>query len=42
MLPATLHAFPNDYHKHLPRFDGQNGITAQKHIQDFENYLNLF
>lgn len=42
ILPSTLHAFPNDYHKNLPRFDGENGITAQTHIKTFEDYLNLF
>jgi len=41
-LPPALHAFPNNYHKYLPRFDGENGITVQKHIQGFENYLELF
>ena len=42
ILPPTLNAFPNDYPKYLPRFDGENGVTAQKHIQAFEDYLNLF
>lgn len=28
ILSPTLHAFPNDYPKYLPRFDGENGITA--------------
>ena len=42
MLPPILHNFPNNYYKYLPRFDGENGITAQKHIQGFEDYLDLF
>ena len=43
ILPPTLHVFPNNYHKYLPRFDGEDDkITAQKHIQSFENYLDLF
>jgi len=42
ILPPTLYTFPNDYPKYLPRFDGENGVTAQKHIQVFEDYLNLF
>jgi hypothetical protein len=29
-------------HEYIPRFDGENGITAQKHIQAFEDYLNTF
>ena len=42
ILPPILHDFPKKYYKYLPRFDGENGITAQKHIQGFENYLDLF
>jgi len=42
ILPPTLHAFPKNYPKNLPRFEGENGITAQKHSQSFEDYLNLF
>lgn len=42
MLLATLHAFPNDYHKYLPKFDGENSIISKKHIQAFEDYLNFF
>lgn len=42
ILPLILHDFPDNYYKYLPGFDGENGITAQKHIQCFENYLDLF
>ena len=43
ILPPTIHVFSNSYYKYLPRFDGEDGkITAQKHIQGFENYLELF
>lgn len=43
MLPPILHDFPDNYHKYLPRFDGEDGkITTQKHIEGFENYLDLF
>ena len=27
---------------YLPRFDGENGVTSQKHIQAFDDYLNIF
>ena len=42
ILTPTLHAFPDNYYKYLCRFDGENGIIAQKHIQGFKNYLDLF
>ena len=42
ILPPTLHAFRDNYYKYLPRFDGENGITAKKHIQGLENYMDLF
>lgn len=43
ILPPTLNVFPNNYYDYLPRFDGEDGkITTQKHIQGFENYLDLF
>jgi len=38
ILPRTLHDFPDNYYKYLPRFDGEDGkINAQKYIQGFEN-----
>ena len=42
ILPPILHDFPKNYYKFLPRFDGENGITTQKHIQGSENHLDLF
>lgn len=42
-LPPILHDFRDNYYKYLPNFDGENGnITAEKHIQVFESYLDLF
>ena len=32
ILPPILHDFPKKYYKYLPRFDGENGITTEKHI----------
>lgn len=37
-----LHTFPNDHPKYLRRIDGENNVTAQNHVQAFEDYLNLF
>ena len=43
VLTSILHDFPANYYKYLPRFDGECGkITTEKHIQGFENYLDLF
>jgi len=38
----VLNPLPTNHPEYLPRFDGENGITAQKHIQAFEDYLNIF
>jgi hypothetical protein len=38
-----LHEFPANYTNNLPRFDGENAnITAEKHIQSIEDFLDLF
>jgi len=42
ILPPVLNPLPANHPEYLPRFDGENGITAQKHIQAFEDYLNIF
>ena len=42
VLPPVLNPLPKNHPEYLPRFDGENGITAQKHIQAFEDYLNIF
>jgi hypothetical protein len=42
-LPHILHNFPPKHYKYLPVFDGEpNAITAEKHIQDFEHFIDLF
>jgi hypothetical protein len=42
-LPPILHDFPANYNNNLPRFDGENAnITAEKHIQRFEDFLDLY
>jgi len=32
ILPPVLNPLPKDHPEYLPRFDGENGITAHKHI----------
>jgi hypothetical protein len=42
-FPPILHVLPINYIKNLPRFDGENvNITAEKHIQNLEDFLDLF
>jgi hypothetical protein len=42
-MPPILHDLPVNYIKNLPRFDGENvNITAEKHIQTLEDFLDLF
>jgi hypothetical protein len=43
VLPFVLHDLPTNYTNNLPRFDGENAnITAEKHIQRFEDFLDLY
>jgi hypothetical protein len=42
-LPPILHDLPTNYTNNLPMFDGENAnITAEKHIQRFEDFLELY
>jgi hypothetical protein len=42
-LPPILHDLPANYTNNLPSFDGENvKITAEKHIQSLEDFLDLF
>jgi hypothetical protein len=42
-LPPILHDLPTHYSSNMPRFDGENvRITAEKHIQNIEDFLDLF
>ena len=41
--PQILHDFLAKHYKYLPRFDGElEGLIAEKHLQDFEYFLELF
>jgi hypothetical protein len=42
-LTNTLHDFLVKHYKYLPKFDGESDkIIAEKHIQAFENFIDLF
>jgi hypothetical protein len=41
--PHILHNFPPKHYKYLHVFDGEpNATTAEKHIQEFEHFIDLF
>jgi hypothetical protein len=42
-LPHILHNFPPKHYEYLPMFDGEpDSISAEKHIQGFEHFIDLF
>jgi hypothetical protein len=42
-LPQFLHDFPPEHYEYLPVFDGElDVISAEKHIQGFEHFIDLF
>ena len=41
--PRILDDFPAKHYKYLPEFDGEyEGLTVEKHLQDFEYFLGIF
>jgi len=38
VLPPILDAFPNGYLKHLPRYNGETGPSAEDHLQAFLDF----
>ena len=43
ILPPISHAFPKNHDLYLPRFDGErNNITTERHVLNFESFLDLF
>ena len=42
-LPHILHDFPPNHYKYLHVFHGEpDAITTEKHIQEFEHFIDLF
>jgi hypothetical protein len=41
-LPSHLHPYPLNFFEYLPHFSGEYHITAEKHLGDFENFVNQF
>ena len=43
LLPQILHDFPTKHYKYLLEFNGEpEGPTAEKHLQAFEYFLDIF
>ena len=43
VFPPILHDLPANFINNLPRFDGESAkVTAEKHIQNLEDFLDLF
>ena len=42
-LHFVLHDYPPEYYKYLPMFNGElEKITAEKHVEAFEHFVDLF
>jgi hypothetical protein len=42
-IPQTLHDLPPNYYEYLPMFDRESDIiSAEKHIQGFDQFIDLF
>jgi hypothetical protein len=40
-LPAVLHDLPENYMKSLPKFTGEGDLTAQEHINFFDQFADI-
>jgi hypothetical protein len=41
VLPAPLHDLPENYMKSLPKFTGEGDLTAQEHINFFDQFADI-
>jgi hypothetical protein len=41
VLPAALHDLPENYMKSLPKFTGEGDLTAQEHINFFDQFADI-
>jgi hypothetical protein len=41
-LPYHLHPYPLDFLEYLPRFSGEDHVTAERHLEAFENFVDQF
>ena len=41
-LSYLLHPYPLDYYEYLPRFSGENQVSAERHLESFEDFVDRF
>jgi hypothetical protein len=41
VLPVPLHDLPENYMKSLPKFTGEGDLTAQEHINFFDQFVDI-
>jgi hypothetical protein len=41
-LPYHLHPYPLDFLEYLPQFSGEDHVTAERHLEAFENFVDQF
>ena len=41
-LPFLLHPYPLDCLEYLPRFSGENQVSAKRHLESFEDFVDQF
>jgi hypothetical protein len=41
-LPLDLHPYPLYSFEYLPRFSGEDHVTAERHLEAFENFVDQF
>jgi len=41
-LPYPLHPYPLDCYEYLPQFSGENQVSAERHLESFEDFVDRF
>lgn len=41
-LPYFLHPYPPDCYEYLPQFSGENQVSAERHLESFEDFVEQF
>jgi hypothetical protein len=41
-LPYLLHPYPLDCYEYLPQFSGENQVSAERHLESFEDFVERF
>jgi hypothetical protein len=41
-FPFVLHGYPPNFLEYLPKFNGEDFVTTEKHMESFERFTDLF